>query len=179
MLEYVSKIVLKLHLKVAGAMGHEDWDLLDHILRAHEWAVYKKTVVGQKRKFKKYFVRKDSEGPGAVLSAVVNLNSKTLDQATQAVLSKGLNFVIAPAAVPFKETMCEVETAVMDLPLSEAEEVSGEVVHLLKSVEPLKPNLCKAEKGALQAICQDDSVVVLKSDKGNASVILDQAEIII
>lgn len=47
---------------------------------------------------------------------------------------------------------------------------------LLKAAEPPNSNIRRVEKQALQALCREDSVVVLKSDKGNASVILDNAE---
>lgn len=38
-------------------------------------------------------------------------------------LSKGLNFATTPATVPSKEVVCGVETAFVDLPQAEDEEI--------------------------------------------------------
>lgn len=84
-----------------------------------------------------------ARGAMGEVKAVVNLSSKMVAQATQAILYKGLNFAIAPPAIPFKES------ALKDLPLSESEEVRGEVAQMLKTVDPLKLNLSGLEKEAL------------------------------
>lgn len=107
---------------------------------------------------------------------VVNLSSKTLDEPTQSGLNKGLNFVVAPTKIPFKEIICGVEMSLKEFPMNEAEEVRGEVCWMLKVDRPPKPNVTRSETEALCVLHHDESFVVLKSDKGNVSVILECAD---
>lgn len=44
---------------------------------------------------------------------------------------------------------------------------------ILKTVEPAKSNLTREEQLALKKIRNDESLVALKADKGNAVVIMD------
>lgn len=60
----------------------------------------------------------------------------------------------------------------MELPQAAAEEVQGDIVHLFKTAEPSKPNLTWEGRVALRAIRKDESLVILKADKGKASVIV-------
>lgn len=72
-------MALKLYFKVARVLARGDWDLLDRIMAARLWAIYKKTVTGQSNKFEKICIKKDDGGAMTGLSAVVNLSSKSLD----------------------------------------------------------------------------------------------------
>lgn len=90
-----------------------------------------------------------------------------------------IHFGVTPAELPYKEFVCGIEEVVLkDLPRSEAEEIQGEVVHLLKTVKPPKSNLSGKERTTLRAWQQDDSLVILKADKGNEVVIWDHAKIL-
>lgn len=96
--------------------------------------------------------------------AVINLSSKQVDSVTCSLLSKGLNFAaITLAMIPCKDIICGVEAALVDLPQEEAEEVRSYVVQLLETSVLAK---------ALRAIRKDESLVILKTDKGNAAVIM-------
>lgn len=72
-----------------------------------------------------------------------------------------------------KEIICGIEYVVRELPLSAAEEVRGEVVRMLKAAELPNSNLSREEASALCALRQDKSIVVLKANKGNTTVLLD------
>lgn len=69
-----------------------------------------------------------------------------VDSETLAIFSTGLNFAVAPSAIPFKEIVCGVESALKEVPLSEAEEVRGEVAQMLKVVNPLNLT-CQRKRG--------------------------------
>lgn len=45
---------------------------------------------------------------------IINLNSKHVDSATCSVLSKGLNFAVTPAMVPYKDIVCGVAAVIVD-----------------------------------------------------------------
>lgn len=84
----------------------------------------------------------------------------------------------APTKIPFKEIVCGIESAVRELPFSAVEWVRGEVVCMLKAVEPPKSSLSRKEPSMLQTLRRDShkSVVVLKADNGNASMLLDASD---
>lgn len=92
--------------------------------------------VSQKAKYEKLSGKKRVREEGFILQGSNQLKLQNLNQATWTVLGKGLNFAIAPKTVPLKEFIGGFEQAVKDLPLSEGEDVRGEVVGLLKAVEP-------------------------------------------
>lgn len=69
-----------------------------------------------------------------------------------------------------------METAEKGLIIEEAEDMQGNVVRLLKEVEPPRSNLSSKELTVLQVIYRDDSLMVFKSDKGNVAVILDKVD---
>lgn len=109
-------------------MTTSDWDNLDQIMAARLSSVHNKTMAVQKSKFERMCVKgKKKAKSGTELRVVVNLSFWALDKPTWSVLSKGLNFAIAPANVLVKEIICGIEMALKYLPLSEAEEVRGEV----------------------------------------------------
>lgn len=58
----------------------------------------------------------------------------------------------------------------------DAEELRGDICRLLTTAKPLDGYVTTREWKALQALCRDNSIVVLKVDKGNATVILDSGE---
>lgn len=98
--------------------------------------VHKESVLCQKNKFDRLYMNKKVVRGMGELRTVVNLSSKTLDESTWSSLNKGLNFAVAPKEILFKETICGVETALKNRPLTEAEKMRGEVRQLLKAVRP-------------------------------------------
>lgn len=102
------------------------------------------------------------------------MSSKQVDSVTCTVLSKGLNFAVTPSTIPYKDMLRGVKTALTDLPQAEAEDIRSDVVRLLKTIEPAKPNITWQERITLKEILNDDDMVILKADKFNASVIIAQ-----
>lgn len=86
-----------------------------------------------------------------------------LDEPTQAILSKGLNFAVTQKTLLLKEVICGIEMALAELPGGEAEEVQSEVCRLMKTVGLPKPNIMKAECNTLYCLRKDDTLVIFKS----------------
>lgn len=101
---------------------------------------------------------------------LINRSSKQIDPEALLALSKGLNVAVTPAIQTYKDFVYAVEAALEDLPLAEAEDVRNDVVHLLKTVETVKPNLTCKEHIALKTLRNNESLTLLKADKGNAAV---------
>ena len=104
---------------------------------------------------------------------VVNLSSRSLDDASISVLKKGLNYAPAPRTIPFKDIISGVEGAIKSLQVEDADEIRGEVSHALKRSRQPKTNLSAAESRALYNLRKDNDIVILPADKGNASVVMD------
>ena len=46
----------------------------------------------------------------------------------------------------------------------------------LEKSKPPKPNISKRERQALKSLQDDDSIIILPADKGNATVVMDRVE---
>ena len=66
----------------------------------------------------------------------------------------------------------------MDLSHQEAEELRADINRVLRSSQPLKPNLTKAELQAFSQPKEDRTRIVLTADKGVAIVVMDRKEYI-
>jgi hypothetical protein len=64
-------------------------------------------------------------------------------------LSKGLNFVVAPASFPVKDILCGVEKAIGALPEETAEDIRQDNLRILKGSRKPKDKLTGAERRAL------------------------------
>ena len=74
------------------------------------------------------------------------------------VLNKGLNFATTIKRIPYWHIIASVEDAALKIP------------------QPLKPNISKTERQALKSLQDDDSIIILPADKGNATVVMDRLE---
>lgn len=117
----------------------------------------------QKRKFDTLNAKKKTVAEDSKRGMVVNLKLKTLDEAMQSILAKSLNFTIARKVIPFKD----------GLPVGEGEEVRGEVCRELKV--PPYPIMSRSKHRNPYRHCAvtGNSIIIFKSDQGNATVILD------
>ena len=104
---------------------------------------------------------------------VVNLSSRSLNEAEVSLLKKGLNFAVTPADIPATEIIAKVESAVRQLDAERADTVRRAVNAILQQAEPPKPNITKEQQDAFKSLKEDKSIMILPADKGRASVVLD------
>ena len=107
---------------------------------------------------------------------VVNLSSRPLSDAKQAVLSKGLNFVPAPAKIPTAEIVAAVESGLVRVPEESAEAARSKIIGALSKARPPPVNLLPQERRAIKSLQQDDHILVLPADKGRATVVIDKVQ---
>ncbi|KAL9963887.1 hypothetical protein ACROYT_G027441 [Oculina patagonica] len=67
---------------------------------------------------------------------VINLSSRSLNDAEIALLQKGLNFAVTPSNIPAKEIIASVESAVRQLNVERADTVRRTVNNILQQAEP-------------------------------------------
>ena len=137
----------------------------------------------QTRPDKQKFEKLIQEKQAAVLPAdtpyvdkanwVVDLSSRSLSDAEKALLKKGLNFAVTPANIPATEIIAKVEAAVRQLDAEQADTVRRAVNGILQQAEPPEPNITKEMRDALKNLKEDESIMVLQTNKGRASVVMD------
>jgi len=107
---------------------------------------------------------------------VVNLSDFSFSPSMFSVLSKGLNFALAPKKIPVEDIICDIEFGIKRLPDNIKNTIRQDCAVILRKVNPPKSNLSKEELVALRSLNQNNDIVVLKSDKGWATVILNKAD---
>ncbi|XP_064482883.1 uncharacterized protein LOC135395719 [Ornithodoros turicata] len=112
--------------------------------------------------------------PGYDCKNVFNLSSKTLTDGHVSLLSKGLDFTLAPRAVPEREIIVEIEDRLRHIKDSTGVNLArSRIATILNNVCGPPSNLSKQERSALRDLRSDQSVIVLPADKAKGTVILD------
>lgn len=108
----------------------------------------------------------------------MNLSSTILNPEEIKILSKGLGFAVSPKNIPFKSIICNIENGTQGLSSNDRELLRQECsLALLKSKRP-RSNLDKEGREALKSIRNNDKIVVLKADKGGATMVLNKEDYI-
>ena len=110
-------------------------------------------------------------------SWLVNLSRKELTEPEKAVLLKSPKFAITPKIQPI-DIAAPIEAALQYsvAPPQEVEMVRIRICEAIKQAKPPRRNLTPAEWRAARELRKGDTVCILQSDKGNATVILDTEE---
>jgi len=133
----------------------------------------KKAALLKERQSKQSSVNQTSTSQGP--KHVVNLSSKILDANEENILSKGLSFVVAPRKIPKEEIISNIEVNTRHLPEIGKLEIRYELMKAMKK-SCFPSNISKEEHMALRKLKENKDVTILKSDKGNATVVMDKAE---
>ena len=106
---------------------------------------------------------------------VVNLSSYTLTDAEEQVLQRGLNYATVPRRIPYMDFIASVEGVARRMNIEEANDLRVRVCGILRRAKLPPSNLRKEERRALRTLKNNNSIVVLPADKGNATVEMDAA----
>ena len=107
---------------------------------------------------------------------VRNLSSRILSDDETRVLQKGLNFAVTPKFIPKLDIISEIEDGIIGLSDANKELVRAEVVKTLASFRPTRSNISRGEREALKNLKNDESITIVKADKGNCTVVLDTTD---
>ncbi|CAN7980112.1 unnamed protein product [Ixodes pacificus] len=89
-------------------------------------------------------------------------------------LSKVLNFAIAPRKVPKRDIIVEVEEKLRHIQDTTGVNLArSRIVSVLANAKSTRTNLTAGERTALNDLKSDKSIVILSADKGNCTVLLD------
>jgi hypothetical protein len=158
------------HLKVSTTLSIQDWDRIDRITcnSAHTTGELAKNRQEQKY-FRQHIRVRDAS---AVKNTVINLSDRQLNKEETSVLSKGGNFAISPKMIPVEDIISSIEAAIQTLPETTAEEIRTESSRILKRVRKIDNNLTTQERQAIRDLNDDEYIIILPADKGNATVVM-------
>ena len=88
---------------------------------------------------------------------VKNLSNRELTECEEKVLSRGLNFAVAPNVPPVNDIITATESAIRRGNLSEssASELRHDVANIILQNKTIKPNISKEEKKAIKDLGND------------------------
>ncbi|XP_046393718.1 uncharacterized protein LOC124161442 [Ischnura elegans] len=171
-----SEQLLALHLELGRILNAADWDTIDRITYDSSRNTQSSTRKKQENKYEKLHSRQHPTSGPYKDHSVINLTDSPLDEATNAILSKGLNFALAPKAIPTEKIITGVESAIRRLPKTEADAIREDVAATLRKARPPKQNTTRAERMALRKLKENTNILVLPADKGNATVVMERKE---
>ncbi|XP_050559861.1 uncharacterized protein LOC118265684 [Spodoptera frugiperda] len=107
-----------------------------------------------------------------------NIFNATQRRGALRVLDRGLNFAPTPNHIPYEEVIGSVEEVIRrnQIPASDADVLRQDTAVALRHAKLPTPNITAEEKAALRNLRQDEDVLVLKADKGNATVVMNVTE---
>ena len=107
------------------------------------------------------------------------MSKRVLNDDETILLSRGLNFSVAPRKIPTEEIIASTESLARRLDKSEPGRgtlLRRRVQRCLEKANQPTPNLQSRERRALTTLRKDRSIVILPADKGRATVILDATD---
>ena len=77
---------------------------------------------------------------------------------------------------PYLDLIAVIDDAALKIPKARADELRWKVRQALEKSKSPKPNISKTERQALKLLQDDNSIIILPTDKGNATVVMDRVE---
>ncbi|XP_011861944.1 PREDICTED: uncharacterized protein LOC105558715, partial [Vollenhovia emeryi] len=151
-----SKKLLELHLSLSYKLEPDLWQTIDRITHEQATRSAELRTKTQKEKFAKMKPHTQTAAPPLIEK---NLSSQTLSPAETAILAKRHNFAVTPSRIPTEEIISQIETAIFQLP--------PEAGNNIRQQE---------ERLALRSLRQNDDILILPEDKGNATVMMDKRD---
>ena len=85
-----------------------------------------------------------------------------------------MNFAITPRNIPIKQIIASEEEGISELPQADKDQIRSQVYSTIKGTRPpVKKNISRKEKKAMNDLKGDNDIVIIKDDKGNAVVVMD------
>ena len=105
-----------------------------------------------------------------------NFSSRSLAPKEKEALALGLNFAITPKQIPTFEIIAATEATASQLDSETAQLLRHKVSSILSTAKSPKSNPSRELQKAVKNLQEDRDIVIRPADKGNATVILDQAD---
>ncbi|KOB65442.1 putative reverse transcriptase, partial [Operophtera brumata] len=165
---------------IGGVLVHTDFDICDRITYLQAQRSGELSAFKQNRKFESLLSKQKRVVPyqgdnSLVTRTVINLSQKVLNDSALKVLEKGLNFAPTTKRIPYEKVIGNVEEVIRYnmIPLGDSECLRQDIAFILRHAKPPEPNITDEELVALRDLRQDTDLMILKADKGNATVVMD------
>ena len=90
-------------------------------------------------------------------------------------LSLGFNFALCPKHIPVDEIISRMEQ-IAGMIKADGQLLREEVSRCLRKMRPITPTLEKEERKALANLKKDKDVLIMKANKGNATVLMNKVD---
>ncbi|KAL0870054.1 hypothetical protein ABMA27_006218 [Loxostege sticticalis] len=89
-----------------------------------------------------------------------------------------MNFALTPKRIPYENIICGVEETIIrnKVPPTDADILRQDVAVILRKSRLPKSNITAEERRALKDLRQNKDILVLKADKGNATVVMNTGD---
>ncbi|XP_045535026.1 uncharacterized protein LOC123721196 [Papilio machaon] len=159
-----------------------DFDLCDRItyLQAQRTSELRTTKLERKFSFlvDKKSQRESIGGSYDITKTVINLSNKELSPSAVNILEKGLNFAPSPRRIPYEKVIGGIEEAISrnKLKTTDADILRQDVAVILRKAKLPPKNVTIKELSAIKELRTDPDILVLKADKGNATVVMNVSD---
>ncbi|XP_060531998.1 uncharacterized protein LOC132705430 [Cylas formicarius] len=171
--------LFRLHLKLSNKIHQLLWDRIELLT---SWRTEKDKDITSKKLWKKLEILQiNSKKSGQVSntnrsSTVHNISAYHLSDTEVSVLNKGFNYAIAPKRVPVEEIVSNVEASLSTIDEQDAELIRQDVARVLRQSKPPQPNLSREEMQALRNLNNNENILIMPADKGNATVVMNTSD---
>lgn len=176
-LSELSVQLYSVHLELAKVLCANLFTLCDAISFEQGQRELELCTAQQVKKFDRLLAKKRVEQRPADVNkeCVVNLSSHSLQEEEVAILSKGMNFAITPRRIPVEEIIGNIEECMVRerIPKGTADEIRQDAAVILRRAKLPPSNITREESLALRTLRQNQNIVILPADKGNATVVLN------
>jgi len=87
-----------------------------------------------------------------------------------------LNFALALKKIPYEEIICSLKDGIKTLKEEDKELIRQECVVILRKAKPPRRNLNLEQLKAIKSLRNNNNIVILKADKGGATVIMNHED---
>ena len=153
----------------------EQWAELETWCSSTTEKIGSDTKAKQTQKFERLQAKQHSMHQLDQDKIVKNFSHRALTEKEKDVLSRGLDFAITPKQIPTLEIIAATEATANLLNTDTAQLLRHKVSSILSTAKPPRSNLSR-ELHKLVKSLQDQSIVILPADKGNATIVLDRTD---
>ena len=155
-------------------MGEGKWKQLETWCSSTTEMIHWETKATQMQKFERLQAKLHLVPQLDKDKLVKNLSSRNLTEKEKDVLALGLNFAVTP-----RQIIAATESTATQLDKETAQQLRHRVNSILSTANSPRSNLDKQQRESVRSLRDDENIVILPVDKGNATVTLDRTDYVI
>ena len=89
-----------------------------------------------------------------------------------------MNYSVTPAALPAIDLVAKIETTLTGVTTEEADTIRADPSSITRRTKPPERNITRKQSTSLKSLQQSEDIIILPTDKGRATVVLDKEDYI-